>query len=153
VKQKWAPRIRRPDIRIDIARSAAEIGRCHAVMRELRPRHEQRAEFVRQVQKQQREGFELAYLEAGGEVRSLAGYRIMGMLFSGRTLYVDDLVTREADRSCGFGGQLFDWVVQRARALKCDAFTLDSGVQRFGAHRFYLSKRMNIESHHFMLEL
>jgi len=30
---------------------------------------------------------------------------------------------------------------------------LDSGVQRFSAHRFYLSKRMEISSHHFSLKL
>ncbi|MGZ5001726.1 MAG: GNAT family N-acetyltransferase, partial [Chthoniobacterales bacterium] len=30
---------------------------------------------------------------------------------------------------------------------------LDSGVQRFDAHRFYLMKRMKISSHHFSLEL
>ncbi|MGZ5023946.1 MAG: GNAT family N-acetyltransferase, partial [Chthoniobacterales bacterium] len=31
--------------------------------------------------------------------------------------------------------------------------TLDSGVQRFDAHRFYLMKRMKISSHHFVLDL
>jgi hypothetical protein len=30
---------------------------------------------------------------------------------------------------------------------------LDSGVQRFGAHRFYLRRRMNITSHHFAIDL
>jgi hypothetical protein len=30
---------------------------------------------------------------------------------------------------------------------------LDSGVQRFGAHRFYLRRRMDITSHHFALDL
>ena len=100
-----------------------------------------------------REGFRLAFLESDGEVRAVAGYRILELLFSGRTLYVDDLVTREDDRSKGFGGQLFDWLVAEARREKCSAFALDSGVQRFNAHRFYLSKRMKIAAHHFTLEL
>ncbi len=141
------------DVTIREARTAAEIGRCHAVMAELRPHHADRAKFSRQVQRQQKEGYRLAFLEADGEVRAVAGYRILELLFSGRTLYVDDLVTRAADRSRGFGDRLFDWLVQEARREKCRAFTLDSGVQRFDAHRFYLRKRMQIASHHFTLAL
>lgn len=140
-------------MRIELATTARQITRVYEVMRELRPHHADREAFRRQVQRQMREGFRLAYLESDGEVRAAAGYRIYELLFSGRTLYVDDLVTREADRSCGFGGQLFDWLVAEARREKCHAFTLDSGVQRFDAHRFYLMKRMRIASHHFTLGL
>ncbi len=140
-------------VAIRVAETPAEISRCYEVMRELRTHLKTREEFVARVQRQRREGFRLAFLEAGDEVRAVAGYRIQEMLFSGRTLYVDDLVTRADDRSLGFGGQLFDWLVSEARREKCAAFTLDSGVHRFEAHRFYLMKRMKIASHHFTLEL
>ncbi len=73
-------------------------------MRELRPHHTDQRAFVRQVQRQMREGFRLAYLESEQEIRAAAGYRMYELLFSGRTLYVDDLVSRESDRSQGFGG-------------------------------------------------
>ena len=139
--------------RIGRATTPAEIKRVHPVMRELRPHHTDDGAFVRQVQRQMREGFRLAFLESDGEVRAAAGYRIYELLFSGRTLYVDDLVTRETDRSQGFGAQLFDWLVEEARREDCKAFTLDSGVQRHDAHRFYLMKRMRIDSHHFSLPL
>lgn len=122
-------------------------------MCELRPHHAARQAFIRQVQRQMREGYRLAYLERDGEIRAAAGYRVYELLFSGRTLYVDDLVTREVDRSRGFGGELFDWLVAEARREGCRELTLDSGVQRFDAHRFYLLKRMKIASHHFALEL
>ena len=56
-------------------------------------------------------------------------------------------------RSAGYGGQLFDWLVERARAEGCRTLELDSGVQRFDAHRFYLVRRMSIVSHHFRLVL
>ena len=140
-------------VAIDLAETAEAIGRCYEVMRELRTHIKARKEFVTRVQRQQQEGFRLAFLESGGEVRAVAGYRIQEMLFSGRTLYVDDLVTRATDRSLGFGGQLFDWLVNEARREKCAALTLDSGVHRFNAHRFYLLKRMKIASHHFTLDL
>lgn len=138
--------------RIAGAKTAAEILRVHRVMRELRPHHTDQRAFVRQVQRQMREGFRLAYLESEQEIRAAAGYRMYELLFSGRTLYVDDLVSRELDRSQGFGGQLFDWLIEEARRGGCRELTLDSGVHRFDAHRFYLKKRMKIAAHHFTLE-
>jgi hypothetical protein len=83
------------------ATTSAEIARVHPVMRELRPHHADERAFVRQVLKQMREGFRLVYLENNGEIRAAAGYRMYDLLYSGRTLYVDDLVTREVDRSKG----------------------------------------------------
>ena len=138
---------------ISLAETSAAIARCYECMRELRTQLTSEKEFVSRVQQQQREGFRLAFLEDGGTVRAVAGYRIYELLFSGRTLYVDDLVTLAADRSRGFGGILFDWLVEEARRQDCAALTLDSGVQRFDAHRFYLLKRMKITAHHFTLEL
>jgi GNAT superfamily N-acetyltransferase len=86
-------------------------------------------------------------------VRAVAGFRIAEFLAWGRILYVDDLVTASAQRSRGHGQALFDWLVARARANGCAQLHLDSGVQRFDAHRFYLRQRMSITSHHFALQL
>ena len=138
---------------IALADSPADIVRCHAVMRELRPHFDDEAAFVAQVQRQQAQGYRLAFVEADGEVRAVAGYRFNENLFAGKTLYVDDLVSRAADRSRSHGGRLLDWLVARAREAECTVLTLDSGVQRFGAHRFYLRKGMDIIAHHFAVKL
>ena len=122
-------------------------------MTELRTHITTMEEFLERVARQQQQGYLLAYLEADGEIRAAAGYRYQDMLFHGRVLYVDDLVTRAADRSAGWGGKLFDWLVDQAKHRDCDYLDLDSGVQRFDAHRFYLMKRMKIASHHFSLPL
>ncbi len=140
-------------VNIALAETEADLRRCFEVMRELRSHIPTVEEFLARVRRQQEQGYLLAYLEAAGEVRAVAGYRYQEMLFHGRILYVDDLVTRERDRSAGYGGRLFDWLVEQAREGGCDHFELDSGVQRFDAHRFYLLKRMKIASHHFSLEL
>jgi GNAT superfamily N-acetyltransferase len=138
---------------ISIAATPEAIRRCHPVMRELRTHLHNAERFVERVQRQQDEGYLLAFLETEHEVRAVAGYRVLEALFSGKYLYVDDLVTREADRSRGYGGQLFDWLMEQARGRGCESLELDSGVQRFDAHRFYLLKRMNITSYHFRLKL
>jgi GNAT superfamily N-acetyltransferase len=146
------PVTKRLSQRIELASTPEQVGKCCSVMRELRP-HVKPIDFAARVLHQQKEGYQLAYLELEGIVRSVTGFRILNLLFSGRTLYIDDLVTRESDRSHGFGESLFDWIVNHAREQGCDYLTLDSGVQRFAAHRFYLKRGMDITSHHFQLKL
>ena len=139
--------------RIAVANSAEEIRRCYPVMRELRTHITGEKEFLERVTRQQKQGYQLAFLESASEVRAVAGYRFLDSLFSGKNLYVDDLVTRDADRSRGYGGQLLDWLAGEAKANHCETLELDSGVQRFEAHRFYFSKRMSISSYHFRIKL
>jgi GNAT superfamily N-acetyltransferase len=137
---------------IRLATSDEDIVRCFPVMQQLRPHLDER-EFVPTVRRQQAGGYELALLEDGAIVRAVAGFRLMDNLVSGRILYVDDLVTDSATRSRGYGKELLTWLIDRARAAGCQHLELDSGVQRFDAHRFYLSNRMIISSHHFRLKL
>ncbi|MFD1719280.1 GNAT family N-acetyltransferase [Georgenia deserti] len=83
----------------------------------------------------------------------VAGWRFMATTSVIRKLYVDDLVTARERRSAGVGAVLLHELEHRARAAGCSALELDSGVQRHGAHRFYLRERMRISSHHFAKEL
>jgi GNAT superfamily N-acetyltransferase len=137
---------------IALARTDREIQRCFSVMAELRP-HLDESEFVARVRIQQREGYRLVFLSEQKQVKAAAGFRVLTNLAWGKFLYVDDLVTAEKSRSQGHGQKLIDWLVREARKRRCDEFHLDSGVQRFGAHRFYLARRMDIIAHHFALKL
>jgi len=138
---------------IGVAKTADDIRKCFSVMRVLRTHLISEQEFVDRVSRQQKQGYLLAFLESDNVVRAVAGYRFLESLFSGKNLYVDDLVTREEDRSRGYGGQLLDWLIDQARANGCETLELDSGVQRFDAHRFYFSKRMSISSYHFRIKI
>lgn len=129
-----------------------DVRRCFPVMAQLRP-HLNADGFVPRVRSMQQEGFELAFLEEDGEVRAVAGFRCHDLLFSGRTLYVDDLVTDGRQRSRGHGAALLGWLEEEARARGCATLTLDSGVQRTEAHRFYFRQRMSIVGYHFSLPL
>lgn len=84
---------------------------------------------------------------------AVAGWRIVNTTFAIRKLTVDDLVTDAAARSKGYGHALIEYLVRVARVSECTLLDLDSGVQRFEAHRFYLRERMNIAAHHFNLPL
>jgi GNAT superfamily N-acetyltransferase len=132
--------------------STDDIERCYAVMQELRPDLKPE-EFVGRVRRQEEAGYRLLYLEDLGEVKAVAGFRVLENLAWGKFLYVDDLVTKPADHGKGYGGALFEWLLQHALGQGCGQVHLDSGVQRFGAHRFYLGKGMAITSHHFAVKL
>ncbi|MBL9203285.1 MAG: GNAT family N-acetyltransferase [Opitutaceae bacterium] len=134
---------------IALAETDADIARCFPVMHQLRP-HLVAADFVARVRRMQREGFRLAFLEEAGVVRAVAGYRYHEKLFSGKNLYVDDLVTDPAARSRGHGRALLAWLLEQARVQGCDNFELDSGVQRAQAHRFYFRERMHVSAYHFV---
>jgi len=105
------------------------------------------------IRKQYAEGYRLAFVRRDGKVAGVAGYRILHNLFKGRHLYVDDLVTDQTTRSHGVGAELMEWLCNLARAQQCAWLELDSGVQRFDAHRFYLRHRMSISCHHFSLHV
>ena len=138
---------------IAFATSDEQIHNCYDVMSELRP-HIDREDFLPRVRRQM-EGFDyrLAYLTDEGEVKAVAGIRISEWLHGGKYVEIDDLVSKAGERSKGYGGKLFDWIVDFAKAENCDHVRLLSGVQRFDAHRFYLTKRMNIEAHYFTVKL
>jgi len=135
-----------------IAQTDEEIKNCYTAMAELRP-HFQPDEFLLQVKRQMKNaGFQLIYLK-DEEIRAVAGFRISEWLAGGKYLEIEDLVSKTEERSKGYGGQLFDWLVEWARENDCNQVRLVSNVTRFGAHRFYLQKRMNIEAHYFSMNL
>lgn len=84
---------------------------------------------------------------------AIAGWRIIASTSAIRKLYVDDLSTAASARSQGHGATLLNELKERGRQLGCTLIDLDSGVQRFAAHRFYLTQRMHINSHHFTMDL
>ncbi len=147
-----------PDIHL--ATTDADILRCFPVLHQLRP-YLSEADFVARIRAQQAEGYHLACLEhrdgqdpqreGAGTVTSVAGFRTQHMLVTGKTLYVDDLVTDSAARSHGHGKAMLDWLIAYARATACSAFSLDSGTHRHDAHAFYLRERLRITSFHFTL--
>jgi GNAT superfamily N-acetyltransferase len=137
---------------VRIASTRDEIDRCFAVMRQLRPKLEA-AEFADRVAVQQGEGYWLAYMEHEGAVVAAAGFRVMHVLWSGKTMYVDDLVTDEAMRSRGFGEAMLTWLMEQARKEGCETFSLDSGTHRHQAHAFYFREGLRITDFHFQKPL
>jgi len=139
--------------KIGVAESDQEILDCYPVMAELRE-HIKRDEFVATVRRlAEIADYKLAYLADRG-IKAVAGFRISEWLAAGKYLEIDDLVATGGERSKGYGGELFDWLVKYAEHNNCDRVRLVSRVTRLDAHRFfYLKKQMTLEAYYFSLPL
>ncbi|RXJ72856.1 GNAT family N-acetyltransferase [Veronia nyctiphanis] len=102
-----------------------------------------------QIKRQQQQGYQVVYVSGKHGVLAVAGFVISEKLAWGKHIYIDDLVTNPEFRSTGVGAFLMSWFKALADEKGCGQIHLDSGVQRFAAHKFYLREGFNIASHHF----
>ena len=131
------------------ASSDTEIASTFDVMSQLRPALA-REDYVASIRAlMTSDDFRLAAVVDGGNVRAVAGYRFMNMLYCGRILYIDDLVTDERVRSRGYGAALLAALRDEARAAGCAEIQLISRTTREAAHRFYFREGFGIECFHF----
>jgi GNAT superfamily N-acetyltransferase len=139
---------------VKVVQSDADIARCFPVMRQLRPHLADEAEFAARAKRQMaQQNWGLIFIEDGDAVAAVSGFRILECLATGKTLYVDDLVTDESRRGRGFGEKLLAWMERTARSEGCQTFSLDSGTQRAGAHKFYFREGLAVTSFHFAKKL
>lgn len=126
------------------------VGNCAPIMQQLRPNYDQQ-ELIQQIKHQLQSGYKL--LAAGPDeshILGVAGFRIGENLAWGKHIYIDDLVVDETCHSKGIGQLLLDFIIQFAQSKEIAQIHLDSGVQRFSAHKFYLRSGFIISSHHFV---
>ena len=133
---------------VKIASSEAELRKISPVLLQLRNQYDEDS-LLSQIRLQQAEGYQIAYVEKDGEVLCVAGFVMCNKLAWQKHIYVDDLVTGAAVRSTGAGKFIMDWLKNHAREHGCKQLHLDSGVQRFAAHKFYLREGFELNSHHF----
>jgi len=137
-------------MQVYLLQSDSELDKICEVILQLRPQYDLQTLKV-QIEKQQKSGYKIAYVKQDEEIICVAGFVIGEKLAWGKHIYIDDLVTSDAYRSTGAGSFLINWLKQYAKENGCQQLHLDSGIQKFPAHRFYLRERFNIASHHFSI--
>lgn len=133
---------------IKIATTEEDILKCWEVMFALRP-HLVKENFVLMIKEMIDEGYTLAFIEDGSKAAAAVGFRYLQFLYNGKHFYIDDLSTLPEYRGKGYAGKLLDYVINKAKENNFRYVTLDSGYQRFDAHRLYLNKGFILSSHHF----
>lgn len=137
------------NIKIQSAKTDQEILACYRVFKELRP-HLGEEEYLAQVKRQmQNHGYQIVFILNDGLVAAAAGFRVAEFLAWGKAFYVDDFIAHSSERRKGYGGALLDFLLEEAKALGCAQFHLDSGAQRYDAHRLYMSRKLIIGGYHF----
>ena len=141
---------------IQIARTEADLRQCLPALLALRPHLDETTALAMLQEQQAHEQYQVAFVDSGdGPAPAVITYRRLTLLFSGKTIYIDDLSTLPDGRGKGYAGALLDFVIDQARQLNCQTVSLDSGhgANRTDAHRLYLNKRFLISSHHFSMTL
>ena len=126
-----------------------KINMCWEVIHELRP-HLIEADFVSLIKQLQQDKFTMIFIEESGRAVGAACFVEGVKLHRGKFIYIDDLSTLPSHRGKGLGTLLLDWIFDYAEKNSFNQVHLDSGVQRFDAHRLYLKYGFNITSHHFV---
>jgi len=111
------------------------IAACEILHLQLRPNMER--PYVQHILEILDEGGQFVAGHNENGICCLALYRIFKTTLGGPRLYVDDLVTDQSLRGRSYGEKLLMWIEGVAKSQGCGIATLESGVQRADAHRFY----------------
>ncbi len=84
-----------------------------------------------------KDGYTLYALYDNKQIVALAGISWRVNFYSERHIFVYDLVTDAAYRSCGYGEKLLRAIHQWGKENGAHYIALESGVNRNDAHRFY----------------
>lgn len=137
-------------MQVQLLTPESEIDPVAEILLQLRPKYSLK-QIKAQIRKQQQNGYQLACVVDGDRALCVAGFTVGERLAWGKHIYIDDLVSDESCRSAGAGRTLVEWLKNHAKEIGCGQVHLDSGVQRFAAHRFYLRAGFDIASHHFSI--
>ncbi|RZL63019.1 MAG: GNAT family N-acetyltransferase [Variovorax sp.] len=136
------------------AETDAELRACWPVMQQLRPKLTSADDFIARVQRMRGEGYRLLAAWQGDTVLALAGYRLQeNLVYGGRFLYVDDLVTHDAARSAQWGARLIEATRRIAQDAACGHLVLDTGLANARAQRFYFRQGLLTEAIRFRCAL
>ena len=125
----------------------AWLATAETVHRQLRPHLPQ--DYAGKMRRVFADGARMCVAVRGDRVVGVAVHRVHENTVDGVQMYVDDLVSDEAERSQGIGNALMEHLQRLAREAGCAKFNLDSGTQRQQAHKFYFREGMVVTSFHF----
>ncbi|MDJ1502555.1 GNAT family N-acetyltransferase [Xanthocytophaga agilis] len=137
---------------VQLAHTEKDFLKCWEVIHALRP-HLTIEEYLALLTKMTQSGYSLIFIEDGDKAAAALGFRYMTMFYAGNIIYIDDLTTLPESRGKGYASTLLDYIIEKAKNEGLNGVHLDSGHQRFDAHRLYLNKGFRITCHHFQLDL
>ncbi len=137
--------------KIRLCESEDEIASTFAVMNQLRPEVEE-GSYVGLIKKMIADyGYSLYGYFEKNKCLGAVGCTIDERLWLGKTLYVADLIVDAENRATSIGSKLIEKMKRVADDEGCKAISLDSGVHRPQAHKFYFREGFEIAGFNFKL--
>ncbi|WZL89607.1 GNAT family N-acetyltransferase [Salinimicrobium sp. 3283s] len=81
------------------------------------------------------------------------GLWFMTRHYAGRSCEPDHIFIKEEYRSKGVGKSLFEFIYKYATEKGCETSELNSYVQNYRSHKFYLNEGYEIKGYHFLKKL
>ena len=81
------------------------------------------------------------------------GLWFMTRHYAGRSCEVDHIFIEEEFQGKGIGKSLFGFIHEYASAKDCETIELNSYVENFGSHKFYMNLGYIIRGYHFLKKL
>ncbi|WP_084519494.1 GNAT family N-acetyltransferase [Christiangramia echinicola] len=81
------------------------------------------------------------------------GLWFMTRHYAGRSCEVDHIFIEEELQGKGIGKSLFEFIHQYAASKDCETIELNSYVENFGSHKFYMNLGYIIRGYHFLKKL
>lgn len=117
--------------------SLADYESAFPIIRQLRPDLNDAQSWFAYAQRNHTHGYRLLGLFYDHTLCALASYRLQENLVHGNYLYLEDLVTDQAQRGQGLGEILLAAVRDLAQKAGCKRLILDTLLSNSLAHRFY----------------
>ncbi len=111
----------------------------YIVIHELRT-HLSEEEYLTLLDKMLPQGYRMFALFADKKIVAVTGIIELVNFYHLKHLYIYDLVTKQTERSKGYGEKLLTFIHDLAKNEGFHSVALSSGIQRVDAHRFYEEK-------------
>jgi len=87
------------------------------------------------------------------EVIGTFGLWFMTRHYAGKSCEIDHVFIKPIYQNRGFGKEIFEYIFKYARGKGCETNELNSYVQNFKSHKFYMNLDYVIKGYHFLKKL
>ncbi len=123
-----------------------DLKRFFELLKELRP-HLTLVSFKKIFSEAQKSSsYQMIGIEDETGLVALMGYRILHDFVHGKHIYIDDLVSKEASRSKGYGTILLKHAEEIAKENGCTNLRLCTGIENEAGKKFYEKNNWNLRA-------
>lgn len=88
-----------------------------------------------------------------GEIIGVFGLWFMTRHYAGKSCEPDHVFIKPQFQNKGLGKQIFEFIFDYARKKGCETSELNSYVQNYKSHKFYMNHGYDIKGYHFLKKL